>query len=125
MSISNILVIDDSLTFLDTITRFLYGQPEITNISTADHRQAAQAAAKNEQPDVILLDLNMPGFNGLELISDLRQLAPQAHIIVLTVLDTNVYRQAALAAGADAFIPKARLYVDLLPAIRRLGNDMG
>lgn len=120
----NVLVIDDSLTFLETITRFLYGQPDITNVSTADKRQAALDVAQEQQPNVILLDLNLLGFNGLELIQALRKLVPQGRIIVLTVLDTNVYRQAAFAAGADAFIPKARLYVDLLPAIRELTSTL-
>jgi len=64
----------------------------------------------------------MPGLSGLETIPRLRAMLPEVSIIALTLLDAKVYRQAALAAGADDFVPKANLSTDLLPAIRRVAK---
>jgi DNA-binding NarL/FixJ family response regulator len=61
----------------------------------------------------------MPDLPGLQAIPRLRQLLPQAGIIALTMLDTESYRRAALAAGADEFVPKAVMHTHLLPSIQR------
>ena len=72
------------------------------------------------QPNIILLDLNMPGLNGLDAIPLLRARLPQAHIIALTLLEANGYQAAALDAGADAFVSKSSMGSGLLPIIRQL-----
>jgi DNA-binding NarL/FixJ family response regulator len=81
---------------------------------------AVGGQAQELDPQVILVDLDMPGLAGLETIPRLRSLLPPVGIIALTMLDSHAYRRAALAAGADDFIRKAKLSTDLLPAILRL-----
>lgn len=63
--------------------------------------------------------LPLPGLSGLELVPRLHAIWPDVGIIILTLHDEDAYRQAALAAGADNFVPKRTLTTDLLPAIRR------
>jgi DNA-binding NarL/FixJ family response regulator len=118
----SVLLVDDDPTFLQIAAEFLRGFDELDLVGTADGGQAAIDAARELQPQVIVIDLIMPGTSGLEALPHLRALLPGAAIIAVSVATTNAYRLAALAAGADDFIPKRNLNSDLLPAIRRLAQ---
>jgi DNA-binding NarL/FixJ family response regulator len=118
----SILLVDDNPSFLRIATRFLQEHDDVMVVGTAGGGEEALALAQDQQPDVVLIDLAMPGLSGLATIPLLRIVLPEVGIIALTVLDTNGYRQAALAAGANDFVPKANLDTDLLPAIRRVAQ---
>ncbi len=115
-----VLLVDDHEAFLRVATEFLQRHDDLTVVGAARGGEEALAQAQDLRPQVILVDLNMPGLSGLETIPRLRAMLPEAGIIALTLLDPKVFRQAALAAGADDFVPKANLGTDLLPAIRRV-----
>jgi DNA-binding NarL/FixJ family response regulator len=72
------------------------------------------------RPDVVLVDLQMPLRSGVALLPDLRARLPNARLIALTLMDPASVQATALAAGADAFVSKASLEHDLLPAIQGL-----
>ena len=118
----SVLIADDNPTFLRIVTRFLEEQSRktVSVVATARGGEEALAQAEALRPQVVLIDLNMPGLSGLEAIPRLRRALPDAGIIAVTLLDTDGYRQAALAAGADDFVSKMTLNTDLLPAIRRV-----
>lgn len=116
----SVLPVDDNVTFLHILIDFLREEEEIIVVGTARSGEEALEKAKELQPQVILLDLIMPGLGGLSAIPRLRSMMPDVGIIILTVLDAKAYREAALAAGADDFVAKANLYTDLIPAIQRL-----
>lgn len=117
-----ILIVDDNPTFLRIASRFLqmYCGDEVRVVGTANSGEKALEQARSLKPRVVLLDLDMPDTSGLDLIPRLRTALPEVGIIVLTLLDTGVYRQAAHTAGADDFVAKSVLTTDLLPAIYRL-----
>ena len=117
MASQSLLLVDDNSFFLRIAARFLDGFPEIKLLDSASSASEALVKAEALQPDVILLDLNMPGGSGLDLLPRLRTLAPHVRIVVLTLWDSDAYRQAALAAGADDFVPKALINSNLVPAI--------
>lgn len=117
---TRVLVVDDHEPFLRVATGFLQRHQELVVVGAARGGEEALAQAQALRPQVVLLDLNMPGLSGLDAIPRLRAMLPQVHIIALTLLDVNTYRQPALAAGADDFVSKANLTTDLLPAIRRV-----
>lgn len=119
MAIS-VLLVDDSVTFLHATTQFLEAHEGIVVAGTADNGNDALEQAEKLRPQVILSDLAMPGLPGLQTIPKLREMLPEAGIIALTVMNTNSFRQAALAAGADVFIPKSSMRTDLIPAIQKL-----
>jgi DNA-binding response OmpR family regulator len=75
------------------------------------------------EPQVVLVDLAMVGLPGLEVIPRLRTVMPDAGIIALTLLNTDHFRQAALEAGADEFVPKSSMRTNLIPIIRRLAQS--
>ena len=119
----SVLLVDDNPAFLRIVTRFLQEHDDIVIVGAADGGEEALALAQDLQPDIVLIDLAMPGLSGLETIPRLRAVLPEVGIIALTVLDINSYWQAALAAGASDFVPKARLNTELLPAIRRVAQS--
>ena len=118
----SVLIADDNPTFLRIVTRFLEEQSRktVSVVATARGGEEALAQAEALRPQVVLIDLNMPGLSGLEAIPRLRRALPDAGIIAVTLLDTDGYRQAALAAGADDFVSKMTLNTELLPAIHRV-----
>jgi DNA-binding NarL/FixJ family response regulator len=120
-----LLLVDDNRAFLRVADLFLRGQVDVAVVGAANDGEEALAKARELRPQVVLVDLAMPRLPGLEVISRLRDLMPEVGIVALTLLDTEAYRQAALARGADAFVGKATLTTDLLPAIRRVGALRG
>jgi DNA-binding NarL/FixJ family response regulator len=115
-----ILLVDDNQTFLDVLTEFLQRQHELVVVGAALSGEEALAQAKDLRPQVVLIDLEMPGLTGLKTIPHLRAMLPAAGIVALAMLNDSVYRQAALAAGADDFALKSTLVADLLPTIQRV-----
>lgn len=122
MSPVSVLLVDDSSVFLRFLTRFLKGCccNEVVVIGIARSGEEALRVAQELQPQVILTDLHMPGLSGLEVIPRLREMLPEAGIIAMTMLDVDPYRHAALEAGADGFVSKSTLDIDLPPAIQRV-----
>lgn len=122
MAPTSVLLVDDNPTFLRVAAQFLreHCTGEVTVVGTATGGAAALAQVGNLHPQVIVVDLAMPGMSGLEAIPRLRELQPDACIVALTQMEPAEYREAALAAGADEFVTKATLSTDLLPAIQRV-----
>jgi DNA-binding NarL/FixJ family response regulator len=118
----SVLLVDDNPGFLRIATRFLEQHDDVVVVGAAGGGEEALALAQDLEPDIVLVDLAMPGLSGLETIPRLRAMLPGVGIIALTMLDTNSYRQAALAAEANDFVPKASLDTDLVPAIRRVAE---
>jgi DNA-binding NarL/FixJ family response regulator len=87
-------------------------------------RDGAEAIGKARElrPDVILVDVRMPGVTGLEVARVLRQEVPETKILIISQHDPGQLLPRAIAAGADASLDKARLATDLLPAIKRVCN---
>jgi DNA-binding NarL/FixJ family response regulator len=114
-----VMLVDDHEIFLQAAVEYLERHQELIVVGTALSGEDALAQAQGLQPDVILVDLDMPGLSGLQTISGLRTILPGAGLVVLTLLDVSTYRRAALAAGAHSFVSKSTLGEDLMPAIRR------
>ena len=122
MSCVSVLLVDDNPTFLRLAARFLdvHGHNQVVVVGKAHGGTEALARTQELKPEVVLLDLAMPDMPGLEVIRRLRETLPWVRIIALTLMGNEHYRKAALAAGADEFVPKASMSADLLPAIRRV-----
>jgi len=118
------LLVDDNPHFLRVLDRFLatYGGGDVQVVGSVVGGRDAVAQAAWLRPDVILLDLKMPDVSGLQLLPELRKMLPDAILIALTLMDAGEYREDALAAGAEAFVSKASLECDLLPAIQRIAS---
>ena len=72
---------------------------------------------RGHRPDVLVLDLNMPGRDTLEVLPEVRQISPSTHVVVLTMQPEPVFARAALHAGASAYVLKESAHQDLMRAI--------
>src|SRR5687767_8372005 len=107
MGALTLLIVDDNSFFRRIATRFLTQMADLQVVGSASSVEEALLQAAALRPEVALVDLNMPHSSGLALIPQLRQLLPAVKIVVLTMWDSEIYREAALAAGADDFVAKA------------------
>jgi DNA-binding NarL/FixJ family response regulator len=118
----SVFLIDDNAIFLSIVERFLQGQDAVIVVGATSSGEEALIQIQTLHPDVILVDPFTPRASGLKGVSRLRETVPDTGIVVTGFLDIDDYRRAVLTAGADDFVPKASLALDLLPAIRRAAN---
>lgn len=78
------------------------------------------ASVQAQTPRVVLMDIGLPGMNGIEAVRRIHAVAPHARVVMLTVLDDEVHRQKALAAGACAYVAKRRMHTELIPVMAAL-----
>ena len=116
----SILLVDDNPAFLRTATFFLEQSGEMIVVGAVTDGQEALDRVYDLDPDVVLLDLVMPGMTGGQIIARLRAEKPEIGIIAMSVWDIDSYRQAAIEAGADEFVSKAVISTELLPVIWRV-----
>ncbi len=117
-----ILLVDDHPSFLKMAVSFLSDHEHLTVVGTAQNGVEALTRAADLLPDIVLLDVNMPGSSGIEITPRLRQILPGAGIIVLSFQNSDYYKEAAIFAGADDYLPKDTLSQALMPAILRVSQ---
>ena len=117
-----LFLVDDSLQFLGVATRFLQTQPSCEVVGSSDSVQTALTQISMTQPDVVIMDLVMPGMNGLEATRKLKQQSTSLRVIVVSLQDGVEYADGAEMSGADGFIPKGDFCEKLVPFIGTLFN---
>jgi DNA-binding NarL/FixJ family response regulator len=118
----DVLVVDDDPLVRSALGLMLGGQPDVRVVGEAADGRAGLAAADELRPDVVLMDIRMPGLDGLAATVELRRRADPPHVIVLTTFDADDYVLRALAAGADGFLLKDTPPPEILEAIRRVAD---
>ena len=113
------LLVDDHAVVRSGPRRLLAALPG-AEISEAAEGRAALAVVRAEQPDVVLLDLNLPGLGGLELLRRVLLEHPAARVMVLSMHAEALYAARALQAGAAGYLSKNASPEELLDAIRRV-----
>ena len=113
-----ILTADDHPLLRYGISALVGAEPDMELVAQASTGQEAIEQFRLHQPDVTLMDLQMPGMNGIEAMIGIRSEFPNARIIVLTTYAGDVEVTRALKAGARAYILKGRLAGELLETIR-------
>jgi CheY-like chemotaxis protein len=113
-----LLLVDDNEEFLRAESAWLGVQPGFEVVGTARSGEAGLEAVRSLRPDIVLMDLAMPGMSGFEAIRVLKLLPSPPAVIAVSLHDSQVVRSEAAMAGADAFVPKARLSTLLVPALR-------
>jgi len=113
-----ILVVDDHPVLLSGLRLLLNAEADMEVVGTSDTGPKALALARELQPDIVLLDISLPGTSGLLLLPEILREAPQTRVLMLTMHEEYQYLKEALAKGAMGFMLKKCLDVDLLYAIR-------
>jgi DNA-binding NarL/FixJ family response regulator len=110
-----VLLVDDNETILERASATL--SPSFEIVGTAKNGPAAIDAVGALHPDIIVLDISMPGMNGFEVAGRLRRAGSSIPIVFLTIHDDEELVQAAMAAGGIGYVAKAMLASDLVVAV--------
>lgn len=114
------LIVDNSETFLTCLQRILTIQGVVQVVGTAADGLEALEKAGKLTPDLVLMDLHMPGLDGLQATLLLRQQAPNSRIIIMTANETGAIASHCLAHGAHGFVSKYQMMSTLRTEIQRL-----
>lgn len=113
-----ILVVDDHPFLREGLNAVIATQPDLAVVAEAENGSEAIDRYRAHRPDVVLMDLQMPGMNGIDAILALKREWPDSRIIVLTTYAGDAQALRALKAGASGFLLKTSLRKDLLNTIR-------
>lgn len=115
-----VLVVDDNESVRRSISQILRSQADIEVVCEAVDGADAVLKIGEHQPDVVLLDITMPGMNGLEVAETIKVEFPSVHVLIVSQHDSRGFQWAALAAGVSGYIIKSNVGRDLVPELRRI-----
>jgi DNA-binding NarL/FixJ family response regulator len=113
-----ILLADDHVTVRHGLKLLIDGQPDMEVVAEASDGESAVQRAVDMKPDVVVMDISMPGMNGLVATRALKERQPDAAIVTLTRHGDDAYLQELLRAGVAAYVLKQSAPEELLQAIR-------
>jgi DNA-binding NarL/FixJ family response regulator len=117
-----VLICDDHPLFRDGMHGLLDSVPETEVVGEAASGEEAITLAENLQPDVILMDIKMPGVNGLQAMREILHTSPHIRILIVSMLEDDDSVFAAMRAGASGYVPKGANQDEMLRAIRVVAN---
>jgi DNA-binding NarL/FixJ family response regulator len=121
MSRIRILIADDHPVFRFGLRALLNAMPDTEVVGEATTGEATIAAIASDQPDVVLMDINMPGVNSIEATRRIREANPDIRVLIVTMLeDDSVF--AAMRAGARGYVVKGAEPAEMLRAIRAVAD---
>ncbi|MFD3513828.1 response regulator [Streptomyces sp. NPDC058657] len=113
-----ILIADDEALLRMAFSTVLETQPDMAPVGEAADGTQATRLARELRPDVVLMDVRMPGTDGIEATRQVIRISPRSRVLILTTFDLDAYAFAALRAGASGFLLKNTRPEELLTAIR-------
>ena len=125
MASTRVLIVDDVAELRELVRIKLELEPGFTVVGEAENGAQALELAASTLPDCILLDLAMPVMDGLQALRELRRIAPDATIAVLSGFDGNSMVDTALELGADLYLDKATALVELPAPLLQLNGRKG
>ena len=123
-----VMIVDDSLQFASAVAQFLSCSGTFEVLASAHSGDEALARAGTERPDLMLIDISMPGMSGLAVASSIKALQAPPKVVMMTLEDSVEHRVGAIAAGADAFVSKdefARELHDVVETLFGAGAPQG
>lgn len=117
-----VLLVDDHAVLLSGLQLLLDNTDDLEVVGEATNGAEALAACKSLKPDVMVLDINLGDTDGLDLVPEIKKIAPRTNILLLTMYGEEEYLQKALELGAKGYIIKKASDSELLAAIRAVGR---
>jgi DNA-binding NarL/FixJ family response regulator len=119
---TSVLIVDDHRAFSDALGIAIDLQPDLTLAGVASTVEEAMGVVRSSSPEIVLMDVRLPGVDGIEGVRRVKDLDPRVRVIVLTgFADADAMARAALA-GASGFFPKERPVTEILQAIRTVSD---
>ena len=119
---SRILIVDDHPMTRQGLATLIEHQPDWAVCFEAQNAEQALEAIVKTKPDLVLVDISLPGKSGLELIKDIRALHEHLPVLVISMHDESLYVERVLRAGARGYVPKHSGAVKIVEAIRAVLN---
>lgn len=113
-------IVEDNDQLRQTLARVIARAEGFHSVSQYESAEAALEGLPAAKPDVVLMDINLPGMNGVECVRRLKQALPQTQVVMLTVYEDTENIFNALAAGASGYMLKRTPRAELLEAIREV-----
>ena len=113
-----VLVVDDHAIVRSGLRRVLDAEPDIETVSEAENAERAVFEAMEHRPDIVLMDVVMPGKSGIEGLPALLQAVPSAQVLILSMQDDPRYVREAFEAGASGYVLKEAADTEVITAVR-------
>jgi two-component system response regulator NreC len=117
-----LILADDHAVVRSGIRMLLEAQPDIEIVAEAESGREAVEEARRTKPDVVLMDVQMPGLNGIEATQQIKKLVPETAILALTMHEDDQYFFEMLHSGASGYVPKRAAPDELVTAIRTVAR---
>jgi DNA-binding NarL/FixJ family response regulator len=119
-----VFISDDSATIRERLVTMTLDLPEIAVVGQAQDAPGSLDAIRQTRPDVVILDIRMPGGNGLKVLRRLKKMTPAPKVIMLTNFAYVQYREKCEEAGADLFLDKSTEFDKLPQALEQVRQDL-
>jgi DNA-binding NarL/FixJ family response regulator len=119
----NILIVEDHQGVRQSLREWLeLSFPQYQLVEAASGEEAV-SMAQSMSPSLVIMDIGLPGINGIEAAQGIKAMLPDTRVVMLTIYDDEAHRADAAAAGASAYVPKRKVQTELVPVITRLLSD--
>ena len=119
-----VFISDDSATIRKRLVTMALDLPDIAVVGQAENAPGSLVAIRQTRPDVVILDIRMPGGNGIEVLREVKRLDPAPKVIMLTNYAHTQYRDICEKAGADFFLDKSTEFDKLPQALEQVRQDL-
>ena len=114
-----LLIVDDNKDFRSLVKDYLKKDGLDLEIFEASSGEMGVVKASFVRPDIVLMDISLPNANGLESTRHIKEDVPECDVIIITMFDVEVFKQAAKKIKATAFIGKSEIYEQLMPVVKK------
>jgi two-component system response regulator NreC len=118
LTVQRIVIVEDHTLLRQGLSAMISADPDVEVVGEADNGRDAIRLAGSLSPNLMLMDLSMPGTNGTESILEIKRRYPKIKVLVLTVHKAEEYVREALKAGADGYVLKHATLAELMVAIK-------
>ena len=120
MDHQTLLIVEDHAVLRSTIRDLLETHFRGFSVLEAETGEEALTLAATHPPEIVLMDISLPGINGLEATRRLKERFPKVRVVIVTIHDNATYREDAMSAGASAYVLKRRMGQELVPVLSGL-----
>lgn len=121
----NVFIADDSPLLRERLVKMLSELPGVKVVGEAEDVPQSISKIPEVAPDVVVLDIRMPGGSGIDVLSHIKKVLPDVVVIILTNYPLSQYRKKCMELGADYFFDKATEFEKVLEVVKQLQADFG
>jgi len=117
---TRIFIVDDHPLLRRGLAELINREPDMTFCGEAEDSPSAIKAISQIKPDLVIVDISLKGYNGIELIKNIKAFDPKIQVLVLSMHDESIYAMRVLKAGAKAYVMKQEVVDKVMEAVRRI-----